>query len=541
MTVTASTPTTHKGDQMAEPHTRHSLLDDALISVTRASEEHAKMSLPQILAGLERDEIVAFRALQPHQWQPWFSFLVQVAAMAVARQGAGQRPDTAEAWRDLLVGLADGSEAAWCMVVDDLSEPAFMQPPVPEGSLADAKYKADTTTPALLDMLVTSKNHDVKRTRIRNPEVEHWLFALLTLQTLEGFLGVGNYGIVRMNGGFSARPFVGFTPSLDWPTRYKRDVDCLSAARSKTIERFEYTPDGHALLWLEPWDGGKQSGYQLDELDPYFVEICRRIRFTDEDALVCWRSNTKATRVDTPKSFAGITGDPWTPIVRKDTKSMNVGASGFPYPLVRELLLGEEYDTPAALEIDNGTSGGFFVGVGLARGQGKTDGFHRRIVPIPDDIAAFMASDSRRQHLAGLSRERIELAAEVRERVLRPALYRVIGGGESANVDYEEIQRWEDAYAAEVDDEFFPALWAHADLDEDEASELWQGLLYNVARNQLEDVIDAAPISAARRYRVVAAAESIFLARAGKVLPTVIKNFQKVTREQQGDAHDATT
>jgi CRISPR system Cascade subunit CasA len=56
-----------------------------------------------------------------------------------------------------LLKLADGSEAAWHLVVDDVSQPAFMQPPVPEGSLEEAKYSSDIQTPDELDMLVTSK------------------------------------------------------------------------------------------------------------------------------------------------------------------------------------------------------------------------------------------------------------------------------------------------------------------------------------------------------------------------------------------------
>jgi CRISPR system Cascade subunit CasA len=48
---------------------------------------------------------------------------------------------------------------------------------------------------------------------------EHWFYALLTLQTMQGFLGAGNYGISRMNGGFASRPSVGLAPSDRWGMR----------------------------------------------------------------------------------------------------------------------------------------------------------------------------------------------------------------------------------------------------------------------------------------------------------------------------------
>ena len=67
-------------------------------------------------------------------------------------------------------------------------------------------------TPDDLDVLVTSKNHDLKQTMALDCAVEDWIFALVNLQTMAGFLGSGNYGIARMNGGFSARVCLGLAP-----------------------------------------------------------------------------------------------------------------------------------------------------------------------------------------------------------------------------------------------------------------------------------------------------------------------------------------
>ncbi len=86
-----------------------------------------------------------------------------------------------------------------------------MQPQVPEGSLANFRNAA--AEPDAIDVLITSRNHDLKAARCANSEPEHWLFALVSLQTMQGFPGAGKYGISRMNGGFASRPAVGLVTS----------------------------------------------------------------------------------------------------------------------------------------------------------------------------------------------------------------------------------------------------------------------------------------------------------------------------------------
>ena len=61
-------------------------------------------------------------------------------------------------------------------------------------------------------MLVTAKNHDLKSSIAAQANVDDWIFALVTLQTMEGFGGVGNYGIARMNSGFGNRPAFSLAP-----------------------------------------------------------------------------------------------------------------------------------------------------------------------------------------------------------------------------------------------------------------------------------------------------------------------------------------
>src|SRR5690606_28027650 len=126
---------------------------------------------------------------------------------------------------------------------------------------------------------ITAKNHDVKIDRIDRPTVEHWIFALITLQTMQGFLGAGNYGIARMNGGFSSRPCVTYASGLSEAERFRRDVRILLEQRDALIEDYGFAQRGElGLIWCKPWDG--TTSLAFDELDPFFIEICRRIRLT---------------------------------------------------------------------------------------------------------------------------------------------------------------------------------------------------------------------------------------------------------------------
>lgn len=505
---------------------RHSLLNDPLIRVRLAGGGGERRgvqaaALPQVLAWLtDGGRVQSFEALQAHQQQPWHSFLVQLAAMAVARECDGTAPTDAAGWRDALLGLAGGSAAAWHLVVEDVAEPAFMQPPVPEGSLDEAGYKSDIATPDDLDVLITSKSHDVKSHRVTQPRLEHWLFALCTLQTMEGFLGRGNYGIVRMNGGFGNRPNVGLTAGLGWGERFARDLEVLLDEREALADRYDL--GGHALLWVAPWDGAKGSGLPLDDCDPYFVEICRRIRLTEPDeAIRCWRANTKAQRVDAPDALNGRTGDPWTPIEKDDAKALTLGGAGFTYDTLQQIFLSGEYTRPAALEFrDDEQEGAYLVAQALVRGQGKTEGLHRRVVPVSKKVSGRLFSDpSERERLGERAGQRVELASDVQRQVLYPAIAALLSGGrENADVDWEEAAGWLDAFDDAVDARFFEALWASVEQDEEEARADWQATLLELAREQFADAERSAPVAAIHRWHARSKARSIFESRSRDVL-----------------------
>jgi CRISPR system Cascade subunit CasA len=496
-----------------------SLLDDNLFRV-QTREHTVRMTLPEILRALTRDDILSFDALQEHQEQAWYSFLVQLAAMAVVRANDGTIPETAEEWRGALLNLADGNENAWCLVVPDLQEPAFLQPPVPEGSLDDANFKSDIPSPSNLDVLVTSKNHDVKQRRISHPHPEHWIYALVTLQTMEGYMGRGNYGIVRgVNSGYGSKPFLGLSPELSFGARFQRDLDVLIDQHDDLTTLYDIE-DGHTLIWTVPWNGEKSSALPLRKCDPYFIEVCRRIRFTEEGGdIVCWRATSKGQRIDAPSSLNGRTEDPWTPVDSEEEKSLTLSGEGFTYEKLQEIVFGK-YVRPASLQRHNGDDGAMYLTArAMVRGQGKTEGLHHRIIPIPEEVYGLFPDKEAMDELADRAKQRVKLVSKVESNVLRPAVAALLSAGEDEDVDWEQVQPWIDAFDDTVDDHFFDYLWASVEAeDEAEAEHEWEAFLRNEAEQQFDEAQDSVPLPNIRRWEALSAARSVFHSRIDDVL-----------------------
>lgn len=496
--------------------------------------------LPTVLARLARGDAFDFERLRPHQEQAWVQFLVQVAALALARADEHELPDDAETWRELLLELTGGSESPWTLVVEDLSQPAFFQSPVPEGSLAG--FKNEATTPEVLDPLVTAKNHDVKADRFVGPSVDDWVYGLVTLQTQIGYSGAKNYGIARMNGGLSSRPWVSLAPGARFGDRFARDVRLALEQRELLLELDDFGYDeeeGLALLWTEPWDG--KSSLTLDQLDPLFVEIARRLRMVEIDdgaspLRVRW-TTTGAPRVQA-KELLGNLGDPWTPTRRKDGAALTLADNGWHYRLLCDLLFGEgDFDAAPAQgvrpEDRRADTDPLFMAWALVGGRGKTGGLHERILPVPAVAWSVLSDPQGRASLGEVAAARIEKVADVQRKILRPALCALMqGGADELNFKDERPRPYVDRLDAEVDRIFFPLLWAELELEPEEQATRWNQTLARLAREIFEDAVENAPSPEARHYRAIAQAGERFFGGVYNQLPGAFDS----TEEDPSDA-----
>ncbi len=507
---------------------QHSLLDDPVLSVVRRPNgDRTAMTLPEVFAALVRDEIEDFPALRPHQRHVWHALLTQLAAIWMHRAGTATLPDDPDGWRAALLSLTpdDPDGAAWALVAP-LKRPAFLQPPVPEGTLTGFK---PIRTPADLDMLVASKNHDLKRHAMASARPEHWTYALVSLQTQDGYLGNGKYGVSRMNGGFASRPGVGIAPPSGPGRRVVRDAARLIALRESLLEEYRMYPsaDGRALLWLIPWTGNDALSPRA--LDIFYVEVCRRVRLADVEGrrLTAYGTPTARPRVDA-KVLKGNTGDPWTPLVADGDgyKALTIDRDSFGYKRLVPLLLGRgrAASRRAPLQVvapSDDATGLRFVARGVVRGRGETDGWLERVIPVSRSLRTLLIerpTDSG----AATAMARVDDAGAFASKVLYPAVLQVYTGaprdGERSRDDNAARQRTKRVLAAFdrlVDRTFFEDLTAELDASDDEAAARavrasWLRGLRTIGLALLSGALAAAPAAAMRTYRVRARARDVF-------------------------------
>jgi CRISPR system Cascade subunit CasA len=499
----------------------HNLLLDPIIRV-RLHDGARRLNLPEVYAALAADVVGDFPALRAHQRHAWHALLCQLGALACLRAGLAAPPHEAEAWRAALRQLApDHPDDAAFTLVTPPDQPGFLQAPIPGGSLAGFSQAA---TPDALDMLVTSRAHDVKPALMYQAAPEEWLFALLTIQTMEGYSGRDNYGIARMNGGSSNRPAVSLRPPGGVGAHVMRDITRLLALRDEVLEKNpHYAPEGLALVWLLPWDGA--ASLTPDRLDPYFVEICRRVRLVaDQDRVRALTATSKAARIDFGPEATGLTGDPWTPIdARKgEAKALTIDARGFFYKRLADILGGKHRGFDLAplhrIGAEEAEHTAFLlVCRALARGQGKTEGLHERRIPVPPRAVDFWRSGETAP-LAEIAEERIEEAGKLRG-ALRRALMVLFQNGPNREgfqpTDPNSGKRAEpflDRLEFRIDDDFFRCLFQEVQAEQDEARTRlraeWLTELHRRARGILREAETGAPTSAVRRFRAQARAEA---------------------------------
>ena len=481
------------------------MLDDRIIPLDLARGRE-RASLPEVLAALVRDEVEGFPDLLAYQRHGWFLFLAQTSTIALERAGLDRPPVDAASWRELLLALTDGRPEPWRLVVPDLTKPAFLQPPLPSGELAGHQLLANE--PDGIDVLVTAKAHDVKPLRIGTAEPHHWLYAILTLQTMQGYSGKLNYGIARMNGGFASRPLVELTPSRRWGSRFLRALRVARRARNRILARHpDYYHGDLALLWLVDW--AEERSLSLRDLDPFFVEICRRVRLVEDPAgrISAWGRTSTVPRVEA-KDAAGVLGDPWLPVL--DNKALTVAPNGFHYARVVEILT--EANRPMALELfDDDPPDRLWLHLAvLVRGQGETGGVHERWLPVPGrggegdwfgigDIGELMVAD------AGHARQ-----------ALRSALTLYLQGGPD-EPDWREERAREAAAMLDrrIDRElFFLHLWDLAkvkanDTAYGEAMAIWRQALCGLVREEFATAVVALPAPENRKERAHAKAANM--------------------------------
>jgi CRISPR system Cascade subunit CasA len=446
-------------------------------------------SLPGLLAAMERGEVQGFPALRPHQRPAWHMFLVQLSVLALDAAGHRDLPQDEDIWRDALRALTPGfpDDEPWHLIVADRTRPAFLQPADPGG----LKW-SNVTTPDALDMLITSRNHDLKSAIARQATPQDWIFALVSLQTMEGFGGAGNYGVARMNGGSSSRVLLGLAPArggsaqVDPSAWWARDVVCLLDERTEN--------GGKALIWQVPWPDG--NSLDLATLDPLFIEVCRRIRLTaKDDRIEGERSTSRSARI-AGKEAKGNIGDPWAPVHLSEGKSLTLGEQDWTH----EFLFRLTYKTPpewtvpalARRHASEATTPMLLIAEAVGRGNSRTDGFKSRIVPVPMGMVRYLFGERPQAIAPGVMAD-----IAVVDLALRNGLATVAAGGLREKVGkshYARSQPARESLRRQADQMFFPELWARlTTTSEAGLTPIRRGFLERLARIAREEFAGALP------------------------------------------------
>ena len=505
------------------------LLTDSLVPVAFSERPEPEMlTLPKIFSRLADNAIEAFPGLAAHQAQAWYQFLAQLGALALLHGRQQEPPDDPKIWRDLLADLMpDSANSAWNLVAEP-TKPAFLQPPTAKVEA----FKLAAETPDALDVLVTAKNHDRKQAQAVDGGPHLWLYALVTLQTTQGYSGRGNPGIARMNGGLSSRVLIDRRPGPRWGPRVIRAIRMLLGRRAEVLKRagndLYQAEGGLALTWLRAWD--TDVPLRMAELDPFFIEVCRRVRLTAPAAgrIAALSRPANTPRVDA-QALKGNLGDPWVPINldTADPSALTVSGNGFDYRLAQRILIGGQgLTTPLALKELPGEKGRdteIYMAV-LVRGQGKTEGLHERVIPLPHTISAVVPFDADEEEddpgvtLADLSKAMVELAGKARK-VLRQAVLVYLQGPEHPNFKKSDAAPVVSRFDRTIDEQFFVRLFAAPEVGSDTTDHRWQRFLRDEAFTLARSVWDNTAPPSARREKARAVSEAVLFGGLRKHLP----------------------
>ena len=514
------------------------LLTEPLIRYRESGGATRDASLPEVYAALMADSVEAFPALRSHQRHAWHAFLVQLGAMAMHHAGLDMPPTDAGEWCLIIRALTPDcpDDEAWQLVVDDITKPAFMQPPAKDWTSYDFREKELFRSPDALDMLDTAKNHDLKASVASDAEVQDWIFALIAMQTMNGQVGRGNYPIARMNSGDGSRAAFSVTPFLRTGGHIRRDIGVLLARSWEIMEEIPFDWEGPGLLWTRQWDGERET-LPLQSLHPFFIEICRRRRlsFDEKSDLYAAKAPSEGRLIDAAKN-RGVVGDPWTLVNlgdKKGIKALTLQTDSFSYKEVTKYLTSGDWRRPILSVPVQGERSVNLTMLGIRRKKGgQTEGYYERIIPVRSE----RLQNAMLRNTAGLESANLGVIAQDRvsqvgkaQGILKEAIATFIARGKDLRRELTPNERrriradaetWSDRLDDIVDATFFDDLQEEfEETDPDQQLTIryrWlrndkeQNGVINHARALLYAAEDSLPCPAIHYYKARTAAEGLF-------------------------------
>jgi CRISPR system Cascade subunit CasA len=492
----------------------YDLLNDPIFEV-RHRDNLRRLSLPTLVGEIiAKGEPFTLTRCRPFQRPVVHSHLVQLLALVLHRGDRRELPCDPSWWADRLSAYG---EYAFHLTAP-LGEAAFLQPAT--DGIEGWVFRA---TPDDIDALNTSPNHGTATNRrMTDPSPEHWVYALMSLQ---GQSSTQNYHYpAESRVPSTGRVFVGIMPAQNWGQRVVRDVQTWLREWDRLCDHHGYSSSskGVDLLWTYPWD----TPLKAEDLSPAYIGVCRRIRVQP------WRESNRLVAYLTPcgarlPKTDGLTGDIWAPTVEVKAKGagnvkravMRLTSSGFDYQVMQQILFGDSTN-PALQSTDLDGDSPVLIAAGIARDQGKTLGFHQRILPIPPTVAAAWNSSLGLANtgLGALSIKFVQAASKVREALLAA----------TSVLDASTLKRrLTQEFNSQVDSIFFTRLF-EGEGEVEEREQQWVQELWLVAEELLNEKLLAYPLPTYRRWVLMARAKSVFHRKALKALDSFPRRMPEV-------------
>jgi CRISPR system Cascade subunit CasA len=258
---------------------------------------------------------------------------------------------------------------------------------------------------------------------------------------------------------------------------------------------------------------------------------------------VAWTVSTKKERIDA-KALNGRTGDPWVPLIADGParKALTLDAEGFSYRRLVPLLFPRPTDSGAPTQslLQRITDSDAEVGLaimarGVVRGQGKTEGYHERRIPVSRRLRRSLGPAMATDAVAKIAEERVENAGVFARKVLFPTAMTIFTGapGSRERARDDEVSKARArtvsaAFERAVDARFFVDLSVELEVLEDSDARRavrgeWLLALRDIGRHLVDEALAAAPDAAMRHYRIAARAhrrfESAFHSQFGEWMP----------------------
>ena len=491
----------------------HNLLDDPLFDVT-VDGAVGSLTLPELIIGLRDARVTALRGVSAVQRQFVWRLVVRCAVRASAEVPLSELT-VAEVRERLAASTPDVD--CWALYRKDAGA-AFLQVPLAAPTPAEAGYKPEDLS--RLTIIPGGKNHEFKRGVAARLSPCDTLNALVEYQ-FGSIFTKGNYASQIMGsttGKGSGVPFM----APWWPSLGVSFLSHVTSSRAHA----QFARDVHGMsgavwaLWTLPWSG-EADGMPASRLATNFIPLARRVRLDRpaDDGMFerLWFAASTGPRVADHTAGSGL-GDAFTPFVAREvqTKVRGVMGTGFDYREVARLLLNAEIEPrgQASFAVLDAVKKSDKESIpvlmeGVAFDQGKTLGFHQRVIALPRYALLDPEPNARLLDAMLTDAKSAESALSAAGRIW------MSGSARPKKGDRGRVDRCRFFLTERIDRLFFAEVAqlieaVHLEGTTDRAQDMWRTALLAAARDALDEVMSSTPVPSARRFeRAALAAEAL--------------------------------